>query len=285
MRLLIIGFLLTTTIGFSQKYSNGLKFDKKYYETVDNWVAFPKSEMDSTYIYGFVYIDEQAGFTYQLGNTFNIDKNNTYIPEQIDSTTSVKYRLEPNWKLVAIIPSEKLKELKLPETPDWLKYYKENKDSVSYLKNIGFHYNHVGACELALEHLEKAYKIEPHHEGLEFELAYAYNALEQFEKSIPILINAIENNKKNFYFYRELGFAYKNVGEIEQAEKIYKKGLRISKNKFEKSEMAVNMAQAYLEQKNRIKFDEWAKLTIKYAEKGSRYAQFIDLFEQKWNDK
>jgi len=40
MKKLLIGFLLITTIGFSQTKSSELRFDKKYYQAVDKWVAF-----------------------------------------------------------------------------------------------------------------------------------------------------------------------------------------------------------------------------------------------------
>jgi len=220
-----------------------------------------------------------------MGSTFKIDKNNNYILAKVDSTLNVKYRIDSNWKTVAIIPKEKFSELKLPEKPEWLAIYKEDSDKASYLKNIGYHYNHAGASHLALEPLKKAYDIDSHFEGLEFEFAYAYNALKQFNKSILILEKAIKNNPKNFYFYRELGYAYKYTNQIEQAEKIYKKGIQISKNKFEKSEMSVNMAQTYFQLKNRKKFDEWAKLTKKYSENNSQYAKYIDMFEKEWGKK
>ena len=43
--------------------------------------------------------------------------------------------------------------------------------------------------------------MNPHFEGLEFELAYAYNHLEKYEKAIPILQKALKNNPKDFYFF------------------------------------------------------------------------------------
>ena len=58
--------------------------------------------------------------------------------------------------------------------------------------------------------------------------------------------------------------------------------MKLEKQTFEKSEMAVNMAQAYFELRNKEKFDEWAKLTRKYSEKGARYVQFIDYMEENW---
>jgi tetratricopeptide (TPR) repeat protein len=197
----------------------------------------------------------------------------------------MKYRLDPNTSLVSVLNKEQISALKLPEQPEWLSIYKEGSNEVDYLKNEGYHFNHNGASDLALKPLLKAYEIIPHYEGLEFELSFAYNHLGQYEKAIPILEKAIENNPKNFYFYRELGFSYANLNETAEAEKTYRKGIKMSDNDFEKSEMAVNMAKAYFKLKDKEKFDEWAKLTRKYAEKNSRYAQFIDHFEQNWNEK
>jgi hypothetical protein len=45
------------------------------------------------------------------------------------------------------------------------------------------------------------------------------------------------------------------------------------------------MAQSYYELRNKKKFDEWAKLTKKYAKEGSKYSQFVDQFKQHWNKK
>ena len=49
--------------------------------------------------------------------------------------------------------------------------------------------------------------------------------------------------------------------------------------------MAVNMTQSYFELRNKEKFDEWAKLTRKYAKKGSKHTQFIDHYEENWDKK
>jgi tetratricopeptide (TPR) repeat protein len=194
----------------------------------------------------------------------------------------IKYRLEPyKTSDVFILPKTTIKKLGLEEVPVWLAIY-QREENIESLKDLGFHYNHVGACEKALVYLEKAYKINPHYEGLEFELAYAYNHLGQYEKSIPVLEKAIKNNPKNYYFFRELGFAYVKQNKIDLAEETYLKGIKMSDNDFEKSEMALNMAQGYFKVKNRKKFDEWAKTTRKYAKPNSQYVQYIDLFEKEW---
>ena len=107
--------------------------------------------------------------------------------------------------------------------------------------------------------------------------------LRQYENAIPIIERAIENDPKNFYFYRELGFSYANLNKIKDAERIYRKGIKMSDNDFEKSEMAVNMAQAYFKLKNKKKFDEWAELTRKYSKANSQYVKYIEHFEVKNN--
>ncbi|MFN3195927.1 MAG: tetratricopeptide repeat protein [Chlorobiota bacterium] len=267
------------------KSQDEMSFNTAYYEAVDKWVAFPNSGNDTSYYYGFIYIDQQAGFTYHMGGSFTIDSENNFIPEKSDSTTfMVKVRIDTEWKPIAVIPDDKLKELGLPVVPEWLEVYKTDSESVSYLTNIGYHYNHVGASKLALVPLKEAYKEEPHHEGLEFELSYAYNAIGKFDEARVILEKAIESNPDNFYFYRELGFSLKYLNKVDEAEKIYRKGIELSDNDFEKGQMAINMVIAYFELKNREKFDEWAKLTREFADENSRYVRIVKEIEKNWKE-
>jgi tetratricopeptide (TPR) repeat protein len=283
MRFSLLFLILASNLGFTQTKLEDLKFDTKYYNATDKWVAFPKKASDSTYLYGFIYLDPQAGFTLNYETNFFISEKGLKSTPRDSTIGFMKVRLTPKTSLVTVLNKKQMTELNLPEVPDWLSVYKEGANEINYLKSIGYHYNHVGACELALIPLEKAYSIEPHYEGLEFELAYAYNALKQFEKAITILDKAIKNNPNNFYFYRELGYSYKNINLIDKAEATYKKGIKISGNDFEKSEMAVNMAQSYFQLKNKKKFKQWAKLTRKYAEPNSQYVKYIELFEKQWD--
>lgn len=283
MRITILVLILISNIGFSQNNLKELKFDTQYFNAVDSWVAFPKKDTDSTYAYGFIYLDNQAGFTFNFETKFQI-KEQQLITIKRDSTVGfMKYRLESNTSLVSVLTDNQISMLNLPKEPEWLSIYKNDSDQVDYLKQEGYFYNHVGACELALKPLLKAYKMDPHFDGLEFELAFAYNHMGQFEKAIPILEKAIENNPKNYYFYKELGYSYLGLNKVEDAEKTYRKGIIKSDNDFEKSEMSVNMAQAYFKLKNKKRFDEWAELTRKYSTKDKRYLEYIDQFEQNWN--
>lgn len=275
-------FVIFMTFFTMTAFCQELKFTTQYYDAVDKWVAFDKNAEDSTYMFGFIYIDEAAGFTFDIGGRFKITNSGLKkIPQDTENNASMKVRLSQNTAKVAIFSDEEIQQLNLSKVPDWLKYYKENENS--YLVRIGLLYNSVGASHNAFEPLLKVYEKEPHFQGLEFELAYAYNATMQFDKAILVLNKAIENDPKNFWFYRELGFALKNQDKLDEAEKVYLQGIKLSKENFQKAEMAINMAQSYFQIKNQEKFNEWAELTKKYADKDSQYYKYINYFEQNWD--
>ncbi|MUU79722.1 tetratricopeptide repeat protein [Winogradskyella endarachnes] len=281
---LIFGSIITSMFCFSQQDLIPLKFDTKYYNAIDKWVAFPKTEKDSTYTLGFIYIDEMAGFTFNFENSFTI-KNNILIPAKKDSilnTTSLKSRLSTNTKNVAIINEEQIKELNLPSTPAWLEIYKNNEDSVEYLKQIGYHYNHIGASTNAIEPLLKAYNKQPHYKGLEFELAFAFNATKQFKKAIPVLEKAIANKNNDQLIYKELGYALMNIEEYDKAENAFNEGIKNAKDNNIKVEMAINMCSLYFNNKNEKKYNKWIKIAKQYIDETSQFSKYIDYFESEW---
>ncbi len=280
MKKLTLILFLFSKFCFGQ--NQDLIFTTRYYDGVDKWVAFNKINDDSNYTVGFLYIDEEAGFTFDYESPFIIRNNKLEkLPKIMDG--SIKYRLTEKTAPIAILSEEQIKQLDLPKEPDWLKYYKINENENSYLVKIGYLYNKVGASHNAIGPLLKVYEKEPHFQGLEFELAYAYNATKNFDEAISVLNKAIKNEPKNSLYYRELGFALKNQNKLDDAEKTYLKGIKLSKDKSQKAEMAINMAQSYFIAKNKQKFDEWAKLTKKYSEKSSRFCQYIDYLEENWS--
>ncbi len=231
---------------------------------------------------GFIYFDEDAGLTFNYYSTFIITPDGLEI-QPSDLENSFKIRLSENTANVSILSDDEVAQLNLPKVPDWLKYYKENENENTYLVKIGYLYNSVGASHNALEPLLKVYEKEPHFQGLEFELAYAYNATGNFDKAIIVLNKAIEKEPTNFWYYRELGFALKKQNKLEDAEKVYLQGIKLSPEKSQKAEMAINMAQSYFQVKNKSKFKEWAKLTKKYADKNSQFYQYINYYEENWD--
>ncbi|MDC3388908.1 hypothetical protein OAX11_05305 [Flavobacteriaceae bacterium] len=270
-------------LGYSQDKTEGLKFETKYYNAVDHYIAFPKKAKDSTFSFGFIYIDQMAGITFRYMGKFKTNDNNFILYEKNPEHLIMSYRLERNTSNVYVLNEKQIKSLELSKIPDWLKIHKGNENTTEYMKDIGYILNAVGGSQTALSYLEKAYTLEPHLEGLEFELAFAYNALKQHDKAIPVLENAIKNNSNNYLFYKELGYSYKFLGQIDNAEKTYKQGIKISTNDYMKAEMAFNMTHAFFDLRNKEKFEEWSKLTRKYSKPESQIAKYIDKFENKWD--
>lgn len=281
---LIFIYSINSIFCFAQNDSIPLKFDTKYYNAVDKWVAFPKTEKDSTYTLGFIYIDEMAGFTFNFENSFTI-KDQLLIPSEKDSVSKIafiKSRLYTDTKNVAIINSKQLKELNLPLFPDWLEIYKSDEDNVEYLKQIGYLYNHAGASANAIEPLLKAYNKQPHFKGLEFELAFAYNATKQFKKAIPVLEKAIANKNNDQLIYKELGYAFMNLQDFEKAESAFTEGIKNAKDDTIKAEMAINMCSVYFNKKDEKKYNKWIKIAKQYINETSQFSQYVTYFESEW---
>jgi hypothetical protein len=132
-------FLFSTLLSLNTLAQTNIEFNKRFVECEDKWVAFSMGE-DSSYTYGFIYIDAQAGLTFNREGKFKINSN--YLLEVTkNKEASIKVRLQPNNVKVAIIPSTMFKELQIEEYPDWLKFYKNDTATAKRLFNWGFMYN------------------------------------------------------------------------------------------------------------------------------------------------
>ncbi|MEI9958949.1 MAG: hypothetical protein WDM90_22145 [Ferruginibacter sp.] len=214
-------FLFITLYSTTLKAQTNLKFDKRFVQSEDKWVAFEKGK-DSTYMYGFIYIDAQAGLTLNYEGVFTISANGTFVPKKLDST-NFKIRLQPNQVQVALIPENKFTELQIPATPEWLKAYKTDTNSVARLYRWGYLYNGWDECAKGLTYLERAEKIDPAYKGLSVELAFSYNCLGEFEKAIAVLQDALKTNSTDAYINKELIYAQIKLGQLDKAAESCKK--------------------------------------------------------------
>jgi len=80
--------LLLVTLSINAQTT--LKFDKRYVQCEDKWIA-KQMNQDSTYVFGFIYIDSQAGLTLNYEGKFKII-NNVFI-RQKEEMPSFKVRL------------------------------------------------------------------------------------------------------------------------------------------------------------------------------------------------
>ncbi|WP_295767814.1 tetratricopeptide repeat protein [uncultured Mucilaginibacter sp.] len=274
--LLLLTTLASGVFGQSNRVDT-LQFDKRYTRCEKQWVAF-KNKKDKEYSYGYIYIDAQAGFTYDAKGTFTIGADDKYIADTtISKNSSIKYRIAPNWGNVALIPTSRYKELNLPAEPSWLKFYYNYTDTVAHNVRWGWTYNAVNDCEIALLYLQKAYAVKPHAEGLEFEMAYAYNALGQLDNAISILNAGLAFNPKDVMLIRELGYSYLQKADYPNCIRIYKQGIEQCTDKQidTKSEMALNLSAAYKRSGDEGQYKTWLDNARNWAPVGSPVAEIV----------
>lgn len=269
--------IILTLIGTNLYAQTDLNFDKRFVECEDRWVAYQMDE-DSTYMYGFIYIDSEAGLTLNYEGNFKISSTGQYLPKKIDST-SIKIRLEPNNVLVAFIPENKYPELKIEAIPDWLKYYKTDTASVERLYHWGYMYNGWSNCVKALTYLEKAQRINPKFNGLEVELAYSYNCLGQFDKAILVLQDVLSTDPTNAYVNKELIYAQIKSGQLDNASESCKKAIKKCKDKTYNGENCYILLHEYYQKKDKANFNIWLKETKKWTANNEIMTKNIEVMQ------
>ncbi|MCB9262877.1 MAG: hypothetical protein H6607_10935 [Flavobacteriales bacterium] len=244
-----------------------LRFNKRFVQSEDKWVAFKPSK-DSSYLFGFIYIDPEAGLTINYEGTFKVLPNGEFVPERFDNM-SVKTRLQPNNVLVAFIPENKFEELKISAIPDWLQFYKTDTNSIERLYKWGFMYNGWNECEKALTFLEKAEKINPKFKGLAVELSYSYNCLGQYDKAESILKEEIKTNPNDAYVNKEYIYTLAKNNKIDDAINQFETSLKTVTDREYNAENCFNILQYFYTQKDKTNFKKWYKI-LKQQPKGNQ---------------
>lgn len=255
-----------------------LSFNKRYVECEDKWVAFKMNE-DSTHTYGFIYIDEAAGLTFNYEGKFKLMPNNTLQVQKIEET-NMKFRLEPNNVKVAILPETMYQDLQIDSIPEWLTYYKTNVNSIERLYKWGYLYNGWNECHKALEFLLKAKSINANYEGLAVELAYSYNCLGDFNKALEILEEAIKNNPTDSYINKEYIYTLVHNNDIDKAIEQYEKSLKSKIKNTYHAENCFNILGYYYKKKDVKNFDIWVKKIKKLPNDNELITKYIKGMEE-----
>ena len=265
--------VLSLLIAFNAKAQSVLTFNKRFVLSEDKWIAF-KQGKDSSHMYGFIYIDPQAGLTLNYQGHFKIDEGGTFIPGQSDSI-NMKVRLQPNNVLVAWIPAHKFLELKIEPEPEWLKSYKKDTTSAEHLYRWGYMYNGWGLCSKALTYLERAQTINPEFRGLNNELAFSYNCLGEYKKTIQVLISELEKNPTDAYAHKELIYAQINLGRLDLASESCRRALNVCKDTTYNGENCYNLLYNFYLKKDQHNFKLWLTETEKWTKNNSRLTKSI----------
>jgi tetratricopeptide (TPR) repeat protein len=248
--------ILLLIFAFLSASSQELKFDKRFVQSEDKWVAFPPDSTNS-YSFGFIYVDAQAGLTLDYVGSFTIDEKGAFIYKPKEVAGAMKYRLQPNNATVAHIPNSKLADLKVSVVPDWLQIYKEGENTIERLYKWGYMYNGWSECEKALEFLEKAAKLDPKYKGLAVELAFSYNCLKRHTEAITVLKTALQSTPTDSYVSKEYIYALSKNNQLDEAKNIYKKSHKANNDKTYQVENAFNILQGYFLNKDVKNFESW----------------------------
>lgn len=278
MKYLLTLFLFITVQTNAQ---NVLNYNKRFVESEDKWVAFPQ-EKDSTHIYGFIYIDAEAGLTFNYEGRFKISETGAFIPKK-NKETSLKVRLQPNNVLVAFIPENKFKELEIDATPKWLEIYKTGENSIERLYRWGFIYNGYQECAKALTYLEKAEKINPKFPQLAVELAYSYNCLEQYDKAVGVLEKEIKNNPKDAYVNKEYIYALAKTKKIDAATKQFENSKTTIEDKQYDAENCYNILRYFYFEKDKTNFNKWFKILKEIPNQNKSLSQYSNAMNDEIN--
>ena len=219
-----------------------LNFDKRFVESEDRWVAFDRGK-DSSYVYGFIYIDGQAGLTLNYEGKFTISATGQFIPKKLDST-NVKYRLQPNNVLVAFIPESKYSELKITAIPEWLHYYKTDTNSVHRLYRWGYLYN---------------------------------------SKATLILQDALLADPTDAYTNKELVYAQIKNGQLDKAAESCRKAIEVCKDQSYNGENCYNVLHSYYLKKDKANCVLWLDLAKKWTTKNAAMTKNIATMENEVN--
>lgn len=266
--------LFVTLFATKLNAQTNLNFDKRFVQSEDKWVAF-KPDKDSSYAYGFIYIDAQAGLTLNYEGTFKILPTGEFVPKKLDSA-NMKVRLQPNNVLVAFIPNNKFEELKISAIPDWLKYYKTDTNSIERLYRWGYLYNDWDECAKALTYLEKAEKINPKFKGLAVELSFSYNCLQQYDKAELILEEEVKTNPSDAYVIKEYIYTLTKNNRIEKAVNQFETSLKVLKDNQYNAESCYNILQCYYNQKDKTNFNKWYDILQKQPNENKMITKYAD---------
>lgn len=248
--------LFMTCFGLKASAQNPLVFNKQFTESANKWVAL-KTPQDTIFGFGFIYMDPAAGLSAREGGVLYLGKDNKLTAAKRPPEALKVIRLDGMHNTVAWIPSNVLKQLDLPENPDWIKFYKADTTSAQWLFRWGFSHNAANEPAKALYYLDRVQKIDPNYPGLEFEYIFAYNAGKQHDKAIALIEAALKKRPQDGKLYKELLYAQVLSGQINKAEETYKTALSYVDIDI-RTEMAMNIASNYLMQKNKEKFKLWA---------------------------
>lgn len=235
------------------------KFTTPFYEALNQYIVFSPRLEDKDLSVGVPYFDPSAGYSYRYFGTLKFESGKlSFAPADANSSLIARWQ---NLDLkVAVLSDERVKEIKLPLEPEFLISYRTDKLDRDFLVDqLGFQ-NGAGYSNLALPKLEQLRKENYRSEQFYFELAFAYNALNQPSKAEEAIIEAEKNNFKSELMIKEMHYALLHQNKLIPAADYLESNFKNFKSKNYKSESIVNQIINFSNQKDDVNTEKWIKI-------------------------
>lgn len=275
-------FLVMMLSAQEQDLPKDILFDTPIFETEKQWVLLPPKNENDTVLYAvMLYYDQSAGYTLQLGETFDIKNGNLLKQKNEDekiSSTKVRWN---NLKLkVAKLSDQRLKEFKIEKNPEWLENYYPKTITSEDLVDRYSRLNGSGLSDIALPKLEELHKQKYKSENFYFELAYAYNALGKYSEAEKVIVEANQNGFNDELLIKEMLYAKNNLGNIDVSAKYLLSNLDKMKTQLFKDENIANMIVHFYKQGRYKDALEWVQVYRENLPKDARYYEKVAELEK-----
>lgn len=212
-------------------------------------------------VLGYVYIDPDAGFTYEhYGTLQRSDGVLRAVPSELYGQSRVIHRIDTNVPATCLTGPQAAM-LGLPSAPESMAFYKDERSPGEHHARWAFHYNHIGASDIALDHVMKALAAGVSSNSLTFEHAFALNVLGRYGETVVLLEPVVASSDKTADLIAELAFAKLRLREYDAAITLYGRAIDHRKGgpSTRRWEFARNIAAAYAELGDVKQRDAWLK--------------------------
>ena len=235
--------LFSLFIGNAQvKIPKEITFDTPFATAENSVILLPVNNSNKDLSVGIPYFDESAGYSFKFLGTL-IPEMETFVFKPSESNLIARWQ---NLALpVGVIPTQKITEWKIPDPSDFLKNYKSSRPEYEVLVDKYSFLNGSNFSVLALKGLEELKSKNYKSKKFYFELAYAYNALENFSKAEATVEEAALNAYSSELLIKEKHFAMLNQKKTLEAATYLESNFKNFKSNTFKSECIVNQTSNF----------------------------------------
>ena len=223
---------------------------------------------DGSVFLGYAYIDPYAGFTFEhYGRLEGKGEALRAVPSDLIGKARLIQRVGHNFPATCLL-ADQVAELGLPLVPETMQFYQDSRPPGEHHAAWAYHYNHIGASDKALVHVQNALEAGAASAALTFEHAFALNVLGKFGETIALLETDYGSEDMTADLIAELAYARLRQGDYERAIELYTQAINPGQGQVStrRWEFARNIAAAYAELGDTERRETWMKRAKQYRE-------------------